>query len=128
MRAGVSGVGLLSCDVTVTKQTVHTSSHSPFVVVNPLLGTLETPPTFDATNDGGKQLEVAFEYSDVLWPWSGHLALAITVRTAAADYDGIATGIVRFTVTSPPPQGEREPRTSLVEVPLRVRIIPTPAR
>lgn len=83
---------------------------------------------FEASNDGGKQLEVAFEYADVLWPWSGHLALAISVRPEAADYDGIATGFIRFAVTSPPPLGERTARRSEVEVPLRVRIVPTPAR
>ena len=34
-------------------------------------GTFSGPPVYEATNDAGKHLRLAFEYSDVLWPWSG---------------------------------------------------------
>ncbi len=108
----------------------HTTPHPPHHPPHPHphSGTLESPPTFTPTNEGGKQLLIDFEYSDVLWPWSGYLALFIRVHEGASGYDGIATGVVRFIVMSPPPLGEQEGRTSVVEATLRVRIIPTPAR
>lgn len=32
---------------------------------------------FTPTNEGGQLLDLKFEYSQVLWPWSGYLALYI---------------------------------------------------
>lgn len=36
-------------------------------------------PVYNATDEGGKLLHVTFEYSEVLWPWSGYLAVYVEV-------------------------------------------------
>lgn len=37
----------------------------------------------------GPLLAVSVEYSQILWPWSGWLALSFTVLEEGADFDGI---------------------------------------
>lgn len=49
----------------------------------------------------GDRIEVAFSYSQVLWPWSGFLAISISVTKKAASWEGIAQGHVMVTVASP---------------------------
>ena len=44
---------------------------------------------------------MAFSYSSVLWPWSGYLAVSISVTKKAASWEGIAQGHVMVTVASP---------------------------
>lgn len=48
----------------------------------------------------GAHVEVAFQHSPVLWPWSGYLAVSISVSANAANWDGIAQGQVGFAVMS----------------------------
>ena len=50
----------------------------------------------------GNYIDVAFSYSKTLWPWSGYLAISISVAKSGASYDGIAQGRVSLTVESPP--------------------------
>jgi membrane-bound transcription factor site-1 protease len=69
-------------------------------------GTLTGPPAWVAEDAGGALLDVLFEWSDVLWPWSGHLSLFIRVKDEAAEYEGPASGVVRFEVESPPARGK----------------------
>ncbi|GFV43245.1 hypothetical protein TNCV_2049261 [Trichonephila clavipes] len=76
----------------------------------------------------GHHLEVALSYSDILWPWSGYIAVHISVSSLAANFEGIAQGHISFTVESPPEEGETEVRRSHVKLPLKVKIIPTPPR
>ncbi|XP_035678270.1 membrane-bound transcription factor site-1 protease-like isoform X1 [Branchiostoma floridae] len=80
------------------------------------------------TPQNGDYIEVAFSYSNVLWPWSGYLAVSITAAKKAAKWDGIAQGQVTLTVSSPPEEGEKEERTSTVKLPVRVKVVPTPPR
>ncbi|OWK15850.1 MBTPS1, partial [Cervus elaphus hippelaphus] len=49
----------------------------------------------------GDNIEVAFSYSSVLWPWSGYLAISISVTKKAASWEGVAQGHVMVTVASP---------------------------
>lgn len=49
----------------------------------------------------GDSIEVAFSYSSVLWPWSGYLAISISVTKQAASWEGVAQGHVTVTVASP---------------------------
>lgn len=49
----------------------------------------------------GDNIEVAFSYSSVLWPWSGYLAISISVTKKAASWEGVAQGHVTVTVASP---------------------------
>lgn len=91
-------------------------------------GQFEGPPVFKSSNVAGQYLSVKFEYSRVLWPWSGFLALFIRVLPEASSVDDIASGEVSFTVVSPPAPGSTAVRRSSVTVPVTVRIIPTPPR
>lgn len=77
----------------------------------------------------GSYIEVAFSASAHLWPWSGYLAISITASKAAASWEGIAKGQVTLTIESPPDdEDEKAPRQSMVTLPIRVKIVPTPPR
>ncbi|KAG5320863.1 MBTP1 protease, partial [Acromyrmex heyeri] len=73
----------------------------------------------------GEHIDVAITYSDVLWPWSGWLAVAITVPSTSHDWQGIAQGHISLTVES---DGAGKSRQSNVTLPLQAKIIPTPPR
>lgn len=75
----------------------------------------------------GHYLRIAFTYSDILWPWSGWLALHISVDETAASSEGIAQGHVELEIESPSEEGG-EPLVSKLKLPLKVKIIPTPPR
>ncbi|KAL0019909.1 hypothetical protein WJX77_006101 [Trebouxia sp. C0004] len=93
-----------------------------------LTGQFESPPVFKSSNAAGQYLSVKFEYSSVLWPWSGFLALFIRVLPEASSVEDIASGEVSFTIVSPPSPGSIVVRRSSVTVPITVHIIPTPPR
>ncbi|XP_071613118.1 membrane-bound transcription factor site-1 protease isoform X3 [Heliangelus exortis] len=78
----------------------------------------------------GDNIEVAFSYSPVLWPWSGYLAISISVAKKAASWEGIAQGHVMITVSSPAENESKNgaEQTSTVKLPVKVKIIPTPPR
>ncbi len=50
---------------------------------------------FAPSDKGGRLLDVQFEYSRQLWPWSGYLALFIRVGKGGAQFKGPASGKVR---------------------------------
>ncbi|XP_054553003.1 membrane-bound transcription factor site-1 protease isoform X2 [Talpa occidentalis] len=78
----------------------------------------------------GDNIEVAFSYSSVLWPWSGYLAISISVTKKAASWEGIAQGHVMITVASPAELESKNgaEQTSTVKLPVKVKIIPAPPR
>ena len=69
-------------------------------------------------------VEVQFEQG-IVWPWSGHLSIYITVKPEGADFGGLATGSILFKVRSPGPMGQR---ISSVRMKFKAAIIPTPNR
>ncbi|XP_066582783.1 membrane-bound transcription factor site-1 protease isoform X2 [Prorops nasuta] len=77
---------------------------------------------------GEGQIDVSLTHSDVLWPWSGWLAVAITVPEAYRDWQGIAQGHITLTIQSLSSDGEQEIKTSTIDLPLKAKIIPTPPR
>lgn len=81
------------------------------------------------TPHSGHLLDVAVTYSETIWPWAGWLALHITVREEAADFEGVAQGHLTLSVESPR-TAEDNPQEflSTVNLPVRVKIIPTPPR
>mmetsp|Transcript_1171 Transcript_1171/g.3431 ORF Transcript_1171/g.3431 Transcript_1171/m.3431 type:complete len:1157 (-) Transcript_1171:13-3483(-) len=92
-------------------------------------GRIATEPKWLPDASGvGKHVDIQFSYSSVLWPWSGYLALYITVRPSGATARGTASGRIELTVTSPPAPGESSPRVSTVVVPFKANVIPTPPR
>lgn len=50
----------------------------------------------------GGHIEVALHHSLVLWPWSGYVAVLISVAKRAANWEGIAHGQITITIESPP--------------------------
>uniref|UniRef100_A0A8C4QCE9 Membrane-bound transcription factor site-1 protease n=1 Tax=Eptatretus burgeri TaxID=7764 RepID=A0A8C4QCE9_EPTBU len=77
----------------------------------------------------GDHIEVAFSYSSMLWPWSGFLALSISVAKKAINWEGVAQGHVTLTIASPRDlkEGSAE-QISTVRLPVRVRVVATPPR
>lgn len=92
-------------------------------------GRVVGPPTWSPyTPQHGHLLDVALTHSDLLWPWSGWLAVSIQASAAAASFDGVAQGHISVTVESPAEDGETQPRVSTVTLSIRAKIIPTPPR
>lgn len=89
---------------------------------------VEKPIWHPYTPQYGHHLNIAFTYSEVLWPWSGHLAVWITVAESGKDWEGFARGHISVTIESPPEEGETQPRTSHVKLPVKAKMIPTPPR
>ena len=46
--------------------------------------------------DLGAHVDVRFEFSDVLWPYSGYLAFYTRVKQSAKNSEGIASGAFIF--------------------------------
>ncbi|PRP88795.1 membrane-bound transcription factor protease, site 1 [Planoprotostelium fungivorum] len=86
-------------------------------------GSIPQPPVWKPATHGNL-LEVRFTYSDVLWPWTGYLAVQIRVSEEGKDYDGEAEGIVSLTVSSPPGTGETQDRSQVIDFPIKVTIVP----
>ncbi|OQR74736.1 membrane-bound transcription factor site-1 protease-like [Tropilaelaps mercedesae] len=92
-------------------------------------GRLVEPPLWNPyLPQNGDLLNISFSYSEVLWPWSGYMALSIVVNEKGAAFEGVAQGFVSLAVESPPGPNEVKPRRSYIELPLKVRVIPMPPR
>ena len=77
----------------------------------------------------GHYLDISATYSEHIWPWAGWIALHITVRPEAAEFEGIAQGHLTLTVESPKAvEDDPDDFISTVSLPIRVKIIPTPPR
>jgi subtilisin family serine protease len=72
----------------------------------------------------GDLLEVQCSYSEVLWPWSGWLAVSIRVAAIGATWSGIAEGQVQFKVIG----AERAHFEQELIFPIRVPIVARPPR
>jgi membrane-bound transcription factor site-1 protease len=71
--------------------------------------------------DKGDCLNVSIEHSSSLWPWSGYVAIYLTVNEECKSFDGIAQGKIVFTF-------EEGYLKSTVKLPIKARIISTPPR
>ena len=78
--------------------------------------------------DNGQHLDIAIAHSEMLWPWSGWLAVYISVSPDARDWEGIAQGHISLTIESPAGADGEEPLRSEMKLPLKGKIIPTPPR
>ena len=52
------------------------------------VGSLNGRPEFKPLDKGGELIEMDFDYSEVIWPWSGYLALYIKVKVKGESYQG----------------------------------------
>lgn len=92
-------------------------------------GRIVNKPTWHPyTPQQGHLLDVSISYSEILWPWSGWVAVSLSVSLEGTTYEGLAQGHITVTVESPPENGEVEERQSTVILPIRAKIIPTPPR
>ena len=86
----------------------------------------DTPVWHPYISDNGNLLEVSVSYSEVLWPWSGFLAVTISISEKAREFDGTIGGHIELTVESDSPNSEK--LSSTLRLPIRVKVIPTPPR
>eukprot|EP00668_Euglena_longa_P016680 GGOE01020970.1.p1 GENE.GGOE01020970.1~~GGOE01020970.1.p1 ORF type:complete len:1054 (-),score=230.20 GGOE01020970.1:108-3023(-) len=63
-------------------------------------GRVVRPPEWVVTK-GPDALDVRTSYSEVLWPWSGFLAIEISVADSASDFQGTVEGKLLLVVESP---------------------------
>ncbi|CAM6003006.1 unnamed protein product [Sphagnum balticum] len=93
-----------------------------------VVGYIEAPPTWVPFEDAGNLLHIQFTYSDVIWPWTGFLGLHLRIKSNGSSFQGTIEGNIVFRVLSPPVKGENIPRSWECILPLKVAVIPTPAR
>ncbi|XP_065848954.1 subtilisin-like protease SBT6.1 isoform X2 [Euphorbia lathyris] len=93
-----------------------------------VIGYIKSPPTWHPLNEDGNLLNIRFTYSDIIWPWTGYLALHMQIKEEGTQFSGEIEGNVTITVYSPPAPGEKGPRNSTCVLQLKLKVIPTPAR
>lgn len=93
-----------------------------------VLGYVESPPTWHPSEEEGNLLSIRFTYSEVIWPWTGYLALHMQIKEEAALFSGEIEGNVTVKIYSPPAQGEKNVRRSTCVLQLKLKVVPTPPR
>ncbi|XP_048321054.2 subtilisin-like protease SBT6.1 isoform X2 [Ziziphus jujuba] len=93
-----------------------------------VIGYVESPPTWHPSDEEGNLLSIHFTYSEVIWPWTGYLALHMQIKEEGAQFSGDIEGNVTLRVYSPPSQGEMENRISTCVLQLKLKVVPTPPR
>ncbi|GMN50537.1 hypothetical protein TIFTF001_019705 [Ficus carica] len=91
-------------------------------------GYVESPPTWHPSDEEGNLLSIHFTYSEVIWPWTGYLALHMQIKEEGAQFSGDIEGNVTLRVYSPPAQGEKDRRNSTCVLQLKLKVVPTPPR
>ena len=49
----------------------------------------------------GKLIEVSLSYSQIIWPWSGWLAISVSISELGAKFTGEAAGQITLTISTP---------------------------
>ncbi|PKU76334.1 membrane-bound transcription factor site-1 protease [Dendrobium catenatum] len=93
-----------------------------------VIGFVESPPTWHPFDDVSNLLSIRFTYSDVIWPWTGFLALHMQIKEEGSQFSGFIEGNVIVKVYSPPHRGEKDRRISTCSLRLKLRVAPTPPR
>ncbi|CAN4116980.1 unnamed protein product [Withania somnifera] len=93
-----------------------------------VIGYVESPPTWHPSGEEGNLLSVHFTYSDVIWPWTGYLALHMQIKEEGAQFSGVIEGNVTVKIYSPPAPDEKTRRSSTCVLQLKLKVIPTPPR
>ncbi|KAL7294624.1 hypothetical protein TKK_0011928 [Trichogramma kaykai] len=81
------------------------------------------PHAYNADSD--ENIQVTLTYSEHLWPWSGWLAVAITIPESLKNYRGVAQGMIKVVIQSETYEGMK---TATARLPVQVKVIPTPPR
>ncbi|TYJ32297.1 hypothetical protein E1A91_A05G026100v1 [Gossypium mustelinum] len=93
-----------------------------------VIGYVQSPPTWHPSTEEGNLLCIHFTYSEVIWPWTGYLALHMQIKEEGAHFSGVIEGNVTVRVYSPPAQGEKTARTSTCVLQLKLNVVPNPPR
>ncbi|XP_028751917.1 subtilisin-like protease SBT6.1 [Neltuma alba] len=93
-----------------------------------VVGYVEGPPIWHPSDEEGNLLSIHFTYSEVIWPWTGYLALHMQIKEEGAQFSGGIEGNVTLRVSSPPAAGEKTPRISTCVLQLKLKVVPTPPR
>uniref|UniRef100_A0A7N0TYX2 Uncharacterized protein n=2 Tax=Kalanchoe fedtschenkoi TaxID=63787 RepID=A0A7N0TYX2_KALFE len=93
-----------------------------------VIGYVDGPPMWHPSSEDGNLLTIHFTYSEVIWPWTGYLALHMQIKEEGAKFSGEIEGNVTLNVFSPPAQGEKVIRRSTCVLKLKIKVIPTPPR
>lgn len=93
-----------------------------------VIGYVERPPTWHPSSEEGNLLSIHFTYSDVIWPWTGYLAIYMQIKEEGAQFSGEIKGNITVRIYSPPVPGEKTPRSSTCILQLKLKVIPTPPR
>ncbi|KAG0503484.1 hypothetical protein HPP92_003556 [Vanilla planifolia] len=93
-----------------------------------VIGFVDSPPTWHPFDDVSNLLSISFTYSDVIWPWTGFLALHMQIKEEGAQFSGVISGRVMVKVRSPPRHGESATRISTCSLYLKLMVSPTPPR
>ena len=90
-----------------------------------VVGEVYGEPTWEAGLNG-EYLDVAFSYPEILWPWTGYFVIHIKVNELGKTFSGEAEGNIQVIIKSPGDIGERQDRQTVINLPLKVNIVPTP--
>ncbi|KAL3642980.1 Membrane-bound transcription factor site-1 protease [Castilleja foliolosa] len=93
-----------------------------------VIGYVEKPPIWLPFSEEGNLLSIHFTYSDVIWPWTGYLALHMQIKEEGVHFSGEIEGNVTVNIYSPPAEGEKSPRKSICVLHLKLKVVPTPQR
>lgn len=93
-----------------------------------VIGYIASPPTWHPSDEEGNLLSIHFTYSNVIWPWTGYLALHMQIKEEGNQFSGEIEGNVTVNVFSPPGPGETAPRSSTCVLRLKLKVVPTPPR
>ncbi|XP_066369051.1 subtilisin-like protease SBT6.1 [Miscanthus floridulus] len=93
-----------------------------------VIGYVKDQPLWQPSEDIGNLLSVHFTYSDVIWPWTGYLALHLQVKDEGSQFSGIISGNVTLTIYTPAAHGESSPWSSTCVLHLKIKVVPTPVR
>lgn len=93
-----------------------------------VIGYFESPPVWQPVDEVGNLLSIKFKYSDVIWPWTGFLAVHLQIKDEGTSFSGVIEGDVIVKIYTPP-QGERgQRRMSTCSLHLKLNVVPTPPR
>ncbi|KAE8680982.1 Membrane-bound transcription factor site-1 protease [Hibiscus syriacus] len=93
-----------------------------------VIGYVQSPPTWYPSNEEGNLLSIRFTYSEIIWPWTGYLALHMQIKAEGAHFSGVIEGNVTVRIYSPPAQGERAARSSICILKLKLNVVSIPPR
>ncbi|KAI3802914.1 hypothetical protein L1987_31061 [Smallanthus sonchifolius] len=93
-----------------------------------VIGYIESQPVWHPSNEESNLLSIHFTYSDIIWPWTGFLALHMQIKEEGSQFSGEIEGHVTVKIYSPPGLGETSFRYSTCVLHLKLKVIPTPPR